>query len=96
MIDLRTEHVELINELARENHSHASTFIRWITKGSRGVRLEAIRLGGRWFSSRAALQRFAQALTPLPGNDPALRPPTPSQQKRGSQKAAEELRKLGF
>ena len=96
MIDLETEHIERINDLASENHTHASTLIRWITKGSRGVRLEAIRLGGRWFSSRAALQRFAKALTPLPGDDPALKSSTPSQQERRSQKAADDLRKLGF
>jgi hypothetical protein len=36
----------------------SSTPLRWITRGCRGVRLEAFRRGGRWFTSREALERF--------------------------------------
>jgi hypothetical protein len=36
----------------------SSTPLRWITRGCRGVRLEAFRRGSRWFTSREALARF--------------------------------------
>jgi hypothetical protein len=46
-----------------------STILRWVTIGAlspdgKRVRLDAVRLGGRWITSREALQRFAEALTP--------------------------------
>jgi hypothetical protein len=47
---------------------HFSTILRWVLKGGRTpdgrVQLEAIRLGGRWLTSREALQRFADRQTP--------------------------------
>lgn len=42
---------------------HISTLVRWRIRGVRGVRLEAIRIGGRWHTSREALARFAVAVT---------------------------------
>jgi Protein of unknown function (DUF1580) len=42
---------------------HLSTVIRWRTRGVGGVRLEAVRLGGRWVTSREALARFTAAVT---------------------------------
>src|SRR5437660_1613990 len=47
---------------------HLSTILRWILAGVRTptgrVHLEGIRLGGRWLTSREALQRFADRQTP--------------------------------
>jgi hypothetical protein len=54
----------------RDNRpTHASTLLRWILKGATGpggrrVRLEAVRIGGRWVTSAEALQRFFERLTP--------------------------------
>jgi Protein of unknown function (DUF1580) len=42
---------------------HLSTVMRWRTRGVRGARLEAFRLGGRWVTSREALARFIAAVT---------------------------------
>ena len=42
---------------------HLSTLIRWRTRGVRGIKLEAVRIGGRWFTSREALARFITRLT---------------------------------
>jgi hypothetical protein len=42
---------------------HPGTLRRWIHKGVRGVRLEAVRLGGRWMTSYEAVERFMAALT---------------------------------
>lgn len=41
---------------------HPSTVWRWASKGTKGVRLEALRLGGRWLTSAEALERFGVAL----------------------------------
>jgi Protein of unknown function (DUF1580) len=37
---------------------HVSTIHRWRSAGMRGVRLEALRVGGTWCTSIEALQRF--------------------------------------
>ena len=47
---------------------HLSTLIRWIIDGSvardgRRVRLSAVRVGGKWITSRVALREFSEALT---------------------------------
>lgn len=41
---------------------HPSTIWRWASRGTKGVRLEALRLGGRWVTSVEALERFGRAL----------------------------------
>src|SRR4051794_8499124 len=43
--------------------THLSTVVRWKDRGVRGVRLEAVRLGGRWVTSLEALARFAARVT---------------------------------
>jgi hypothetical protein len=40
-----------------------ATLWRWRTKGIRGVRLKTVLVGGRRYVSRAALNRFIQAVT---------------------------------
>lgn len=46
---------------------HPSTVWRWHRKGVRGIRLEALRLGGFFYTSREALDRFGHALAALDG-----------------------------
>ena len=41
---------------------HISACYRWISRGVRGVYLEAIRIGGSTYTSKEALQRFADQL----------------------------------
>jgi hypothetical protein len=43
------------------------TLHAWIKRGVRGVRLEAVRVGGQWRTSAEALQRFYDALNPRQG-----------------------------
>jgi hypothetical protein len=82
--------------------THLSTLLRWITKGAKGpggetVRLEAVRLGGRWMTSREALQRFAEALTPAAsGATTSLLPRTPRQRRAAAERAGRELERLGI
>jgi hypothetical protein len=78
-----------------------SCILRWVLTGATGpcgerVRLEAVRCGGRWLTSREALQRFAERLTPrLDGEEPpVLR--TPARQRQASERAARELEDLGI
>ncbi len=45
---------------------HRATVYRWVQRGIRGHRLEALCVGGRRVTSRQALDRFFQALTGEP------------------------------
>lgn len=40
-----------------------STFWRWWNRGIRGVRLETVLVGGKRYTTAAAMQRFAEALS---------------------------------
>jgi hypothetical protein len=81
--------------------THLSTLLRWISRGCRGpagalVRLEGIRIGNRWHTSREALQRFAEALTPpLKDAQASPAPRSPATRSRASERAETELKKLG-
>src|ERR671917_2663589 len=68
--------------------THVSRLVRWIVNGVRAddgriIKLEAMRLGGQWVTSAAALQRFAEAMTP--GQVPLA----PSQAATSRRKSAE-------
>jgi hypothetical protein len=80
--------------------THLSTLLRWILAGAMApdgtrVRLEAVRLGGRWMTSREAIQRFAASLTPHIGDETT--PPRRSEatRSRASERAAAELARRG-
>jgi len=73
---------------------HISTLVRWVTKGIGGVKLEAEKCGGRWVTSREALQRFVARLTPCvvaPSNQSP-----PDARRHADQVAAEKLSRRGF
>lgn len=58
-----------VDVAAESVHVHRCTVHKWITMGLRQpsgeiIRLEAVRLGGSWFTSRAALSRFIDATNP--------------------------------
>ena len=80
--------------------------VRYIRHGIRGVRLEGVRLGGRWITTLEAIDRFSADLTnrcPLPGEPGAgtqeaseagsSRSCPPYQQRQA--RAAQELVTLG-
>jgi hypothetical protein len=101
MIDLANEELLRIEEVAHICRTHFSTAFRWIMKGipspSTGVRvrLEAIRIGGKWVTTHAALQRFAEATTPKFG-DACPAPRSPTARQRASEQAAAVLREAGI
>jgi hypothetical protein len=88
--------------------THVSTILRWITKGvrlSNGelVRLEGVRLGGRWITSFEAFARFSERLTAGAIGDapePRQRLIPTAQQRRQRQRQLErvdrELEKAGI
>ena len=95
MIDISKENLITLDEAAgllpvgrRRRPVNGATILRWITDGSRGIRLEAVRIGGRWLTTQAALQRFAERLTEatLPEE-----PATPSTQCEQSEAGAQCL-----
>ncbi len=63
MIDLARETLLTRPAAARLMGVSKDTIAGWITRGVRGIRLEAIRPGRWWKTSVEALQRFADART---------------------------------
>jgi len=75
-----------------------STVFRWVTRGTRTtggapVKLEAVRVGVRWLTSRGAVARFVAALTAA--SDPAPAAASPVPRRRASEKAAAALKAMG-
>jgi len=108
MLDLQTENpiplitaAKLVPPSRSGKRTHISTLMRWILTGSKSpsgkvVRLEAIRLGGRWLTSREALLRFSERLTPQFDGEPAPPPRSPAARTRASERAAKQLDAIGI
>jgi hypothetical protein len=81
--------------------THLSTLLRWILRGAKGpsgtlVKLEAIRLGNRWMTSREALQRFAERLTPAQDTAPRPMPRSMAARERAIRRAEKFLDSVGI
>ena len=82
-----------------------TTIWRWLTVGVRlpdgtKLKLEGLRLGGRWVTSVEALTRFAQRQTftqgtALVGKADSPETRTANQRKRSSERAAQQLESFG-
>lgn len=77
-----------------------SCLLRWTLHGvlspdGSRVRLEAVRMAGRWISTPSAIGRFIQAQTPPTDPAPQPVPRSPAKRLRASERAAIELEKLG-
>jgi hypothetical protein len=106
-IDLKTETTISLVQAARMQPPGRrgrpvtmSCVLRWLLKGCRGpdgemVRLEGVRIGGRWITSIEALERFATRLTPNLENQPVT-PRTPTRRQRASERAAAALGRIGI
>ena len=57
MIDVTSEDVLAINDVPATlpNRPHVATIWRWVKRGSRGVKVETVCMGGRRYTSKAAL-----------------------------------------
>lgn len=92
-IDVANEELLTLAQLAKRlprrrkgRPIHPSTIHRWRYPGIREVRLECVRVGGVWYTSPAAFQRFCERLSqsnkpasPPPTRSEIIRPPTPDQ-----------------
>jgi hypothetical protein len=80
---------------------HQRTVLRWVLRGARTpngdrVRLEAIRIGASWRTSREAIARFVAALTPGMSDHPVpAMPRTPGQRQRAAALAGRQLAEMG-
>ena len=63
----RDREIVELKELAKSlpGRPHLSSIYRWSSSGLRGVRLETFKLGGRRYTSRESLARFAARLSDL-------------------------------
>jgi hypothetical protein len=108
MIDINAETLLPLAEAAKTipparhgKRAHLSTLLRWVLKGAKApdgslVKLEGIRLGGRWLTSRQALQRFAERLTPDLEADRPRPPRSPGARERAARRAEKELERIGI
>ena len=108
MIDISSEPLIRLTDAARlagpgrgNRPTHLSTVLRWILDGVKTpsgerVRLEAARIGSRWMTTAAAVQRFVEALTPRLDGDASPPPRTPTARKRASDRATKRLERLGI
>ncbi len=54
--------VSILPQRAAGRPFRVAVLYRWLHAGVYGIRLEGCRVGGRWYTSQAALQRFFDAL----------------------------------
>lgn len=101
MIDISTERLVTLAQAARirppgrrGRPTHPSTVYRWISRGVKGQKLEAVRLGGTLYTSAEALQRFADRLTsaaPSEGEGPDMTSRGPRSPPTAAQEALSRL-----
>src|SRR5262245_49242889 len=108
MIDVMTESTLTLSQACKVlphgrngSRPHLSTLLRWIMRGvkssdGRFVKLEAVRFGQKWLTSREAVARFVDSLTPRLDDSPASPPRSPSKRRCGGERAIKELEKLGI
>ena len=98
-ISLQDAAASLPSGMNRGRPMNFSTIWRWVLRGclavdGRRVRLEGCRLGGRWLTSKEALQRFSDALTNPATEQPEAR--TPTKRKRDVSAARRKLAAMGI
>lgn len=79
----------------------SSTIWRWCRKGVKVpgvgvVKLECIRVSGRWLTSAQAISRFVTRQTPQAEVVAMPTPPTPIQRRKASERAAKVLEAFGI
>ena len=98
-IDLEREPLLTFNDaapfLAGEMRPSYPTWWRWWRHGVRGVRLETVLVGGRRYTTAAAVQRFVVATTAITSRVP-LGHRTPIQRNRDERRDACRLETAGI
>jgi hypothetical protein len=108
VIDLKNETMLSLAEAAKRlpphrlgRPVHSSCLFRWIFDGVKlpsgeRIRLEAIRLGGRWLTSVEALQKFAEAQTPAIATKERIPLRSAARRTRAAERAAQLLDRSGI
>jgi hypothetical protein len=78
-----------------------SCLFRWVTTGvlapgGERVKLEAARIAGRWVTTPGAIRRFVALQSPPLDTVGRETPRTAAKQQRASERAAQQLEKLGI
>jgi hypothetical protein len=90
-----TQAARLLPGTRGSEHPDPATLNRWILRGVRNprggarIKLEAVRLGSAWWTSREAVDRFVAALTVAAGADSPLK--TPAAQRRQRERELAEI-----
>jgi hypothetical protein len=105
-VDLFVEHLVPLSDVPsllppRPNgrRLHFSTIWRWATRGVRGgIRLATVRIGGATYTSREAIQRFADELAdaPTPGRPNRPADASPRARSAAHRRAVDELTRAGI
>lgn len=108
-VDLSRERLLTLAQAARKFPSYRmgrpvspSCIWRWCRQGVKVpsvgvVRLECVRLAGRWLTSEEAISRFLLSQTPPEDAAPRMETPrTPTQRRKASERAARELDRIGI
>jgi hypothetical protein len=89
MIDIKREQLLTLAEASRKLPSsrrgkkvHVATIFRWHKHGSRGVKLECVRVGSSLMTTVEALQRFIERLSAVQEAGSTLPPPIPTLDER--------------
>jgi hypothetical protein len=90
-----------IGEAAEIARASFCSLWRWILRGvpgpdGRRIRLEGVRCGGKWLTSKQALERFTAAITPPFDTEAISSPRTPAQRQLASERAAKRLAQAGI
>jgi hypothetical protein len=108
MIDLQNETTISLSQAARllppfrrGRPVTLSCVLRWVLQGvktpdGRRIRLDALRLGGKWITSMEAIQRFAEAQTPALDRPVETTPRSTTRRRRAADRAEKELVKVGI
>lgn len=96
MIDVTTEALVPLNQVPKllpprpsGKRLHISAVYRWVQRGVRGVKLESVRIGGTTYTSREALQRFAE--TGQPAEPAPIAAVTPARRRRQIEAASRRV-----
>ena len=82
MIDLAAETLVTIETAAQRLLVSKATLQRWISQGTKGIRLEAAKVGGCLAPSEEAIQRFSDCLTPRHDSKASQQIPVPTSKQR--------------
>jgi hypothetical protein len=99
-IDLGRESLLTLNQAGKllpdGARPSSCTWWRWATRGVKGVVLETIQIGNRKFTTREALQRFADQLSGKGNGGRTATSRTASQSDRAVERAETELESEGI